>query len=147
MSEQYTSTENNTSVDAFMGTSAIQHTEPDAALLRKSHDTANADGIAPADLSSTNVSSIFWAMQTVRTHGFTARNFGFPGLQVFQNSQVSVTMTEVDNNGRPFLGPATMQVYNVVPSPMPENDGTITVRYNVDWSDDLNIRFNFIIVN
>jgi hypothetical protein len=77
-------------------------------------------------------------------HGTVAWNFGFPNpAQVFANSQVSVTMTEVDNNNTPFLGNAKMQVFNVVP----QQDGTITVRYNVDWDSNLRILFNFIIVN
>jgi len=52
-------------------------------------------------------------------------------------------MTEIDNNGTPFLGGATMQIFNVVP----QADGTITVKFNVDWSDSLNVQFNFIIAN
>lgn len=144
MSEQYTSTKKNTPADAHTGTSAVQYAEPDAALFRKSHNTARADAIALAEIGSTNVSSIFWAIRILRARGTIAWNFGFPNpVQVFADSQVSVTMTEIDNNGTPFLGDAKMQVYNVVP----QQDGTITVRFNVDWSEQLRVQFNFIIVN
>ncbi len=144
MNEQYTSTEKNTPADAYTGTSAIQHAVPDAALFSKSHKTARADTIALDEISSTNVSSIFWGFHILRARGTNAWNFGFPGqVQVFANSQVSVTMTEIDNNGTPFLGAATMQIFNVVP----QDDGTITVKFNVDWSELLRVQFNFIIVN
>jgi len=144
MSEQHASTDKSTPADAYRGTSAVQHAEPDAGLFRKSHDTARAGAIALAEIGSTNVSSIFWGIHNLRAHGTNAWNFGFPDpVQVFANSQVSVTMTEIDNNGTPFLGAATMQIYNVVP----QQDGTITVRFNVDWSEQLRVQFNFIIVN
>jgi hypothetical protein len=143
MKKQYTSTKKNTPADAYAGTSAVQHAEPDAALFRKGGKTATADATALDAIGSTNVSSIFWGIQTLRTRGTSAWNFGFPGALVFADSQVSVTMTEIDNNGIPFLGAATMQIYNVVP----QQDGTITVKFNVDWSDSLNVQFNFIIVN
>lgn len=141
-----TYTEKKTAADRFTGTSAVQHAEPDAALFRKNHETAReaAHDVAALSINSTNVSSIYWGMHTLLTHGTNAWNFGFPGpVQVFANSQVSVTMTEVDNNGTPFLGAASMQVFNVVPL----QDGTITVRYNVNWDSNLRILFNFIIVN
>jgi hypothetical protein len=137
MSEQQTST-------AYTGTSAVQHAEPDEALFRKHDATARAGAIARADIGDTNVVSIYWGMHILSANGTHAWNFGFPNpVQVFANSQVSVTMTEIDNNGTPFLGLATMQVYNVVP----QADGTITVKFNVDWDEQLRVLFNFIIVN
>ena len=144
MSERHTPTKKNTPADAYTGTSAVQYAEPDAALFRKSHNTASADAIALDVIGSSNVSSIFWGIHRLRAHGTNAWNFGFPDpVQVFANSQVSVTMTEIDNNGTPFLGAATMQIFNVVP----QDDGTITVKFNVDWSEFLRVQFNFIIVN
>ncbi len=136
-----------TSADAFTGTSAVQHAQPDAALLHKNHQTAKvganaADAPALDAISNTNVSSIFWSMQSLRTHGSAAWNFPIPPGRVLWNSQVSVTMTELDNNGTPFLGAASMQVFNVVPM-----QDSITVWYNVNWGSDLNVMFNFIIVN
>jgi hypothetical protein len=110
----------------------------------RAHKTARAGANALDQIGSTNVSSIFWGIHTLRAHGTNAWNFGFPDpVQVFANSQVSVTMTELDNNGTPFLGAATMQIFNVVP----QADGTITVKFNVDWSDFLTVQFNFIIAN
>jgi hypothetical protein len=144
MSRQYTSTEKTTPADAYTGTSAVQYAAPDAALFSKSHKTARADAIALGEINDTNVSSIFWGIHLLSARGTNAWNFGFPDpVQVFANSQVSVTMTEIDNNGTPFLGAATMQIFNVVP----QNDGTITVKFNVDWSEMLRVQFNFIIVN
>ena len=144
MCEQDTSTKKITPADAYTGTSAVQHAEPVEALFRKSQKTRRAGANALDEISSTNLSSIFWSIQTVTTHGTSALNFGFPDpVQVFADSQVSVTMTELDNNGIPFLGAATMQVFNVVP----QQDGTITVKFNVDWSDSIRVRFNFIIAN
>ncbi len=144
MSKQPTSTEKKTSADAYAGTSAVQHAEAETTLFRKSHNTTREDTITNAAIGSTNVSSIFWAIQRLNAHGTNAWNFGFPNpVQVFADSQVSVTMTEIDNNGQPFLGLATMQVYNVVP----QSDGTITVKFNVDWGNNILVQFNFIIVN
>jgi hypothetical protein len=147
MRKQYTSTKKNTPANAYTGTSAVQHAEPDPALFRKSHKAsgaaAGADTFTPAQFGSTT-SSIFWGIHVLLTHGTDAWNFGFPNpVQVFANSQVSVSMTELDNNDTPFLGAATMQVYNVVP----QDDGTITVKFNVDWHARLRVQFNFIIVN
>src|ERR1044071_1400203 len=132
MSDKYTSKDNDTA-DAYTGTSAVQHVEPDPALFRKTPKTPKARASAQADIvranahiGSSNVSSIFWAFHILRAHGTNAWNFGFPDpVQVFGNSQVAVTMTEIDNNGTPFLGAATMQIYNVVP----QDDGTITVKF------------------
>lgn len=52
-------------------------------------------------------------------------------------------MTEIDNQGQPFMGDAFMQVFNVVP----HSDGTVTVRFRVDHPHQLRVLFNFIIVN
>jgi hypothetical protein len=128
----------------YTGTSAVQHAEPDLALSTKSQTKARDHAAALNAISSTNVSSIFWGMHVLLARGTVSWNFGFPPpVQVFSNSQVSVTMTEVDNNGTPFLGAASMQVFNVVP----QEDGTITVKFNVGWSESIRVLFNFIIVN
>ena len=143
MSGQSTSTARNKLSDVYKGTSAVQRAETDPALFRKPQTASNA-GALTAAIGDTNVSSIYWGFHILNARGTNAWNFGFPGpVQVFANSQVSVTMTEVDNNGTPFLGAAAMQVFNVVP----QDDGTITVRFNVDWDEMLRVQFNFIIVN
>jgi hypothetical protein len=134
---------NQISSDPFAGTSAVQHIKAEAALAKSGAHTQTG-AAAPKAIGSTNVSSMFWAMQVLLARGTNAWNFGFPSpVQVFANSQVSVTMTEVDNNNTPFLGPASMQVFNVVPLA----DGTINVRFNVGWSESIRVLFNFIIVN
>jgi hypothetical protein len=53
-----------------------------------------------------------------------------------------VSLTEVDRgdaSGRPFIGAATMKVYNVAPG-----NGFVDVRGEIDWDDDLNIRVNIL---
>jgi hypothetical protein len=141
MNEQHTSTEKNTQADAYTGTSGVQHIKPDAALLRNGHNVASSEPSVIAGIGGTP-SSTFWGMQTLRTHGTNTWNFGFPGVLVNAGSQVSVSMMEI-KEGWPPVGDATMQVYNVVPT----DDGTVWVRYNVNWGSDLIIRFNFIVVN
>ncbi|MET9215633.1 MULTISPECIES: hypothetical protein [unclassified Nocardia] len=101
------------------------------------------NGVGTRGIDRTNVSSLFWAQKVLRTHGTGAWVFGFPNATVLADSQVSVSLTEVDADGTPFLGPATMQVLNVVP----HADGTMTVRYHVGWDANLRVLFNFIIVN
>ncbi|MFE6924501.1 hypothetical protein ACFVAV_25990 [Nocardia sp. NPDC057663] len=101
------------------------------------------NGVGIRGIGRTNVSSIFWAQKVLRTHGTGAWVFGFPSATVWADSQVSVSLTELDVNGIPFLGRATMQVLNVVP----HADGTTTVRYHVGWDTNLRVLFNFIIVN
>ncbi len=144
MSEKYPKPKNTTALPAFAGTSAVQHAEPDAIRTSKDRETTKAAAVALGEFGSTNVSSIYWGMAFLTANGTQAWNifFGSP-VQVFGNSQVSVTITEVDRNGTPFLGAATMQVYNVIP----QDDGTITVKFNVDWGSPLQILLNFIIVN
>ena len=133
-----------TSVESLAGTSAIQHVDAGAAVVTKAARAAGGPAATPLAIGQTNVSSIFWSFHFVTTNGVRALNFGFPSIvQVFSNSQVSVSICEVDGNGTPFLGLATMQVLNVVP----QQDGTITVKYNVDWGSPIRVVFNFIIVN
>ncbi|MFC9873279.1 hypothetical protein [Nocardia salmonicida] len=94
-------------------------------------------------IGQTNITSIFWAQKILRTHGTGAWVFGFPSADVRADSQVSVSLTEIDTDNTPFLGPATTQVLNVVP----HADGTMTVRYHVGWNSNIRVLFNFIIAN
>jgi len=123
---------------AYAGTSAVQHVEPDSASVTKDDEQPQADARAITD---TNATSIYWGMQSVTTRGFRTLNFSFPG-KVKHDSQVCVSMTELDGNGRPFTGLAAMQVHNVVPF-----DGSVNVTHNVGWDSPIRVRFNFIIVN
>ncbi|MEU1916198.1 hypothetical protein [Streptomyces massasporeus] len=61
---------------------------------------------------------------------------------VNKDSQVSVSITEIDENGTPKIGLAGLAVYNVVPA-----DGKVTVHWWVGWNSDLPIRLNYIVVN
>ena len=56
------------------------------------------------------------------------------------SSVVLVSLTEVDSRGNPFIGDATMKVYNVVPG-----NGIVRFRGEIDWDRDLNVRANIFI--
>ncbi len=120
------------------------------------HDTTSAAppeeipvvirGPLPADTqadSGAAPSSTFWGMADfVVNHGF-ARTLVFPaGVIVRHDSQIAVSITELDGNGTPFLGLAIMDVDNVVPQ-----DGRVTVRGDVHWDSPLRVRLNFVILN
>ena len=65
---------------------------------------------------------------------------------VNRDSRVVASLTEVALDGagpRPHLGDATMKVYNVAP----QDNGTVLVRGEVDWDDDLDIRVSLIILD
>jgi len=53
-----------------------------------------------------------------------------------------VSLTELDSDGNPFIGDATMKVYNVAPG-----DGVVFIRGEIDWDEDLNIRANIFIAD
>lgn len=99
---------------------------------------------AVAAIGTTNVSSIFWAMDNSwRSQGTVWKTFTFPASVVVNSaSQVSVSVCERDGNGNPFIGDAEMSVLNVVP-----RNQAIDVRWRVNWSSLLPVRLNFIIVN
>jgi hypothetical protein len=101
------------------------------------------DTFEAAELT-TNITSIFWGMQTISAKGEFQANFHFDdSVIVHADSQVSVSITEVNRDDVPFLAEADMVIWNVVP----KDDGTISVRGNVDWRSPLRCRLNFIIVN
>ncbi|MCY7335287.1 MAG: hypothetical protein LH613_03585 [Chamaesiphon sp.] len=54
------------------------------------------------------------------------------------NSAVA-SLTEVNSNGIPFIGDATMKVYNVVPL-----NNRFVVRGEVDWEPAISIRITVI---
>ncbi|MFD4351104.1 hypothetical protein ACFWPX_00995 [Nocardia sp. NPDC058518] len=130
-------------------------TDTEDAVVAASADTEEEDVFESAKIGNgaeeagmraigrTNITSIFWAQKILRTHGTGAWVFGFPSADVRADSQVSVSLTEIDTDNTPFLGPATTQVLNVVP----HADGTMTVRYHVGWSSNIRVLFNFIIAN
>jgi hypothetical protein len=106
-------------------------------------DVVARDTLDVAGLN-TNITSIFWGMKFILAQGRFQLNFFFSDPVIVKaNSQVSVSITEVNQNNVPFLGNANMGILNVVP----QDDGTITVRGNVDWTSQLRCLLNFIIVN
>jgi hypothetical protein len=58
------------------------------------------------------------------------------------DSQIMVSLTELDPNGQPKLGPASMVVLNVVPS-----NGAVDVRVHIQWEDNIPFRVNMIVLN
>lgn len=101
------------------------------------------DTLEAAELT-TNIASIFWGMQTIQAQGEFQANFRFDDpVIVRSDSQVSVSITELNQDDVPFLAAADMSIWNVVP----KDDGTISVRGNIDWPSPLRCRLNFIIIN
>lgn len=88
--------------------------------------------------------STFWEFVEFSDHGDRDRIFGpFPG-EVNEFSQVAASLTEIHPVSRePFLGLASLLVYNVVP----DKHGRIRVRMGIGWHENILLRINFIIVN
>ena len=119
----------------------IQQLEPEPGNLTKGDAPTVRD---VRGISNTNISSIFWAIRELTANGRFIGVWGFPAPVICrQDSQISVSITELNSQGIPFVGNAAMQVLNVSPDDL----GNIFVRCNVDWSSPLRLRFNFIIVN
>jgi hypothetical protein len=71
-------------------------------------------------------------------HRIFTRRFSVAGVAF--NSAVAVSLTEVSDIF-PFVGEATMKVYNVAPN----NAQEVIVRGEVDWDVDINIRASFVV--
>jgi hypothetical protein len=87
-------------------------------------------------------STVSWGMRDFTWHRFFTKRFDFPGV-VRHDSQVMVSITELDSNDMPFSGAARLVVYNVSPA----DNGSVVVKGDVVWDSDLRIRLNFVIVN
>jgi hypothetical protein len=87
-------------------------------------------------------STTSWGMRDFTWHRFFTKRFVFPGV-VRSDSQVMVSITELNSAGFPFSGAARLVVYNISPA----DDGSVTVKGDVVWDSDLKIRLNFVIVN
>jgi hypothetical protein len=61
-----------------------------------------------------------------------------PGMTPGHHAVAS--LTEVGDGDVPFLGDATMKVYNVVP-----HYGSVEVRGEVDWDNDIRIRITVMV--
>ena len=70
-------------------------------------------------------------------HRIFTETIPMPGITPGNN--VVASLTEVDVNGNPFIGDATMKIYNVAP-----RNGDIQVRGEVDRDDDIDIRISVI---
>ncbi|MFD7893591.1 hypothetical protein ACFV0C_04825 [Streptomyces sp. NPDC059568] len=60
--------------------------------------------------------------------------------QIGVNSAVLVSLTEVDGGLVPFIGSASMKVYNVAP-----RQGFVDIRGEIDWDDDLLVRVTMFV--
>jgi hypothetical protein len=78
---------------------------------------------------------------TFRTHRIFNIGFGASSA-LTPSSVVMVSLTEIDSNGNPILGDATMKIYNVTPG-----FGFLRIRGEIDWDDDLDIRANVFIAD
>jgi hypothetical protein len=80
----------------------------------------------------------------IRAHRIFTRRFNIAG--VHHRSTVFVTLTEVGQGSDgslewPFIGNATMKLYNVAP----RDGGQVDVRGEIDWDSDLNIKVSFVV--
>lgn len=117
--------------------------EENAVLVEDGPTKAGGGGAPEAELQ-TNATSIWWGFKTILAQGQWQLNFFFGGsVIVRRDSQVAVSITEVDAQDTPFLGAANMWIMNVVP----QDDGTITVRGHVAHPSRLRCQVNFVIVN
>jgi hypothetical protein len=69
--------------------------------------------------------------------------FRFPYPECFPGANAHVSLTQVDRGdatGRPFIGAATMKVYNVAPG-----DHFIDIRGEIDWPDNIIVKLNVFI--
>ncbi|MED3928599.1 hypothetical protein P4594_26500 [Priestia megaterium] len=77
-------------------------------------------------------------------HGGFERRLNLSGI-VNSSSKVFVSISEIgiiNGQVKPFMGSASMEVHNVVP----QDDGIVIVRGNVDWNNDLNVRLSVLVM-
>jgi hypothetical protein len=77
------------------------------------------------------------ASSFILAHRIFTLRFAVPGVN--RSTAVAVSLTEVSGD-QPFIGDATMKVYNVAP----RDGGEVDVRGEIDWDTDLLVRVNFI---
>jgi hypothetical protein len=90
-------------------------------------------------------SSTFWAFHDFSASGRFLQHIPVENPAVIVNSvsQIAVSITELDSSGRPFIGDAAMEVFNVAPN----DDNTLIVRGHVHWDRALQVRLNLVILN
>jgi hypothetical protein len=119
---------------------------------------AKEDGVEPRGIPATirmptpnTWPSLFWLFFEFRGHGVIDLNCILPeGEPAFTNtfSQVMVSLTELTTTGVPMLAPASMEVWNVTPRKVnPPARGSVLVRVNVQWHEDIPFRVNMIVLN
>jgi hypothetical protein len=75
-----------------------------------------------------------------RHHGGFQQTFGTP-IGVNRFNAVFVSICELDSNGVPFQGSASLMVHNVVP-----HDGNqLTVRGEIGWNSDVNVQLSIMV--
>lgn len=84
---------------------------------------------------------IFQTSRQFFTHGLKTRRFDFDSHRVTGSSQVAASICEIGQDGTPYIGAADMSVLNVAP----HDDGSIEVRFKVDWPENVSVRLNFIV--
>lgn len=80
----------------------------------------------------------------IQAHRIFQRRFIIPGLNRFSTVLVSLTEVAAGPDGGlniPFIGAATMKLYNVAP----RDDGTVDVRGEIDWGVDINVKVSFFV--
>jgi hypothetical protein len=105
------------------------------------------EGVEPRGIPA----HIFWKMYKTRGHGVVEKNCILrDNDEAFTNkdSQVMVSLTELTTTGVPMLAPASMEVWNVTPRTVnPPDRGSVLLRLNIQWHEDIPFRINMIIVN
>ncbi|WBO69058.1 hypothetical protein [Streptomyces camelliae] len=76
-----------------------------------------------------------------RNHRLFNDSFTVDGVN--SATQVIASLTEVDAQRNPINGGATLHLYDVTP----HDNGTVEVRAEIDWDEDLDIRFDFLCAN
>ena len=117
--------------------------EDDIRLTKRLIEEKSRQGDQRALQAGGAASSTFWGLHTFTGRGVNAVIFGLPGTQINRLSQIAVSMTELSSGNVPFLGDATLAVYNVVP----RDDGNVIVKFDISWGSPLTVQLNFVIVN
>lgn len=75
--------------------------------------------------------------KVIYNHRIFNEPIAVPGMRPWYSAVAA--LTEVNANDGPFLGDATMKVYNVVP-----HDDMVEVRGEIDWDSNIRVRITVI---
>jgi hypothetical protein len=70
----------------------------------------------------------------VKLNGKQDSNIEFTGLECNSLTMATASITEVDNQGRPFDSSASIMIQNVIP----RDNGVINIRYIINWNSNQN---------